>query len=230
MSYIIYFLIGALLDILSVIDLKAVQHNKAFKSAFVSFLSTMIGYYVYAEIIKAPEYVWELFAYALGGSVGAYLIIKRVMMIDKKDVDKLSKHWKDIKYFTITEILNGRDVPEELLENIIPTVKVLDKLREFYGKPIYINSTYRPASYNKAVGGKPKSLHLEFNAIDFTVENIKDLPKLYGTLCEWDAKDGFLPVLAKPSGNLGLGIYKRFLHIDTRAVLGRTSPARWSGN
>jgi len=26
---------------------------------------------------------------------------------------------------------------------------------------------------------------------------------------------------------MGLGLYKTFIHIDTRGVLGRKSPARW---
>jgi uncharacterized protein YcbK (DUF882 family) len=133
-----------------------------------------------------------------------------------------------IEHFTPREILNGRDVPDNLLQNIIPTVKVLNDLREKYGYPIYINSTYRDKDYNKAVGGKKNSLHLEFNAIDFTVKNQKDLKSLYEILDKWDKTEGlFQTILPKPKGNFGLGLYPNFIHLDTRSILNRRSPARW---
>lgn len=132
-----------------------------------------------------------------------------------------------IKHFTPKEILNGRDVPDDLLDNIIPTVKVLDVLREWYGKPIYINSTYRDKDYNKAVGGKPKSLHLEFNAIDFSIKNHNDLQKLYDKLNEWDGTDNLFEMLPKKRGNFGIGLYPTFIHLDTRSYIGRKAPARW---
>lgn len=132
-----------------------------------------------------------------------------------------------IKHFTAKEILNGRDVPDELLDNIIPTVRVLDLLREKYGKAIYINSTYRDKDYNKAVGGKKNSLHLDFNAIDFTVVNKKDLKQLYETLDAWDKTDNLFDFLPKRTGNMGIGLYDNFIHLDTRSTLNRKAPARW---
>ena len=72
-----YFIIGALLDILGTIDIKAVQNGRAFKSAFVSFVNTVISYVVFYYIIQSPQYLLEIFFFALGGSVGAYIIIKR---------------------------------------------------------------------------------------------------------------------------------------------------------
>lgn len=130
-----------------------------------------------------------------------------------------------IKYFTPNEIKRGWDVPDNLITNIFPTLRALDKLREDYGKPIYVNSTYRSPEYNRAVGGKMRSLHLEFNAIDFTVENHFDLVQLYRTLDGWD-KNHFFEFLPKPY-SMGIGRYNTFIHLDTRAVLGRITPARW---
>lgn len=135
-----------------------------------------------------------------------------------------------LKYFTEREVEMGRDVPIHLLNNILPTIKVLDALREEYGKSIFINSSYRSPEYNKAVKGKPKSLHLEFNAIDFTVENRKDLGKLFNILEEWDAEKGKFSFLPKVNGNMGIGLYTgRFIHLDTRSILSRPAPARWRG-
>lgn len=135
-----------------------------------------------------------------------------------------------LKHFTERELEMGRDIPADVIDNIIPTARVLDELREFYGEPIFVNSTYRSPEYNKAVKGKPKSLHLQFNAIDFTVEKRSNLEMLFETLLEWDAQKNKFPFLPKTNGNMGLGFYKgRFIHIDTRSTLERTAPARWRG-
>jgi hypothetical protein len=135
-----------------------------------------------------------------------------------------------LRHFTEREIEMGRDIPANIIDNIIPTARILDELREVYGSPIFINSSYRSPEYNKAVKGKPKSLHLEFNAIDFSVENRKDLGKLFDILERWDAEKNKFDFLPKPNGNMGIGLYSgRFIHLDTRATLDRIAPARWRG-
>lgn len=128
--------------------------------------------------------------------------------------------------FTMEEITMGRKIPDNLLWNILPTIRVLQELRNWYERPILINSSYRSASYNKLVNGSKKSLHLEFNAIDFTVADKKDLKKLYLQLDIWD-KEHHFKFLPK-AGSMGIGFYEnRFIHLDTRATLKRVSPARW---
>lgn len=72
----VYFVVGALLDILGTIDIKAVQNGKALRSASVSFLNTMLSYIMFYYIIQSPQYLLEITAFSLGGSVGAYYIIK----------------------------------------------------------------------------------------------------------------------------------------------------------
>jgi len=131
-----------------------------------------------------------------------------------------------ITNFTIDEITMGRNIPEQLLWNILPTIRVLQNLRSKYDKPIFINSSYRSPAYNKLVRGKKKSLHLDFNAIDFTVVKKEDLESLYLQLDIWD-KEHHFKFLPK-SGSMGLGLYEnRFVHLDTRRVLKRVSPERW---
>lgn len=133
-----------------------------------------------------------------------------------------------IQHFTGKEICNGWDIPDGLLYNILPTIRVLNVIREWYNKPIYINSTYRSPNYNKAVGGKPKSLHLDFNAIDFTVRNKKDLKRIFNEIIRLDSTINAFNFLPKPKGNFGTEYYDgRFIHLDTRSTLGRRSPARW---
>lgn len=128
-----------------------------------------------------------------------------------------------VTHFTVAEIKMGRIIPPELYYNILPTVLVLNDLREWYGKPIIIHSTYRSPEYNKAVGGKPKSLHLKFNAIDWTVKRISDLEMLYNKLDEWDRANLYAYAF-------GLELYERgnFIHLDTRGLFGMRR-ARWNG-
>ena len=69
-------MIGAMLDILATIDVKAIQHGRALRSATVSFINTMISYLVFYHIITSPEYFMEIIAFSLGGAIGAYFIIR----------------------------------------------------------------------------------------------------------------------------------------------------------
>lgn len=126
-----------------------------------------------------------------------------------------------VKWFTAEEICMGRDIPIDLFHNIYPTVLVLDALREWYGKPIFVHSTYRSPEYNQAVGGKKNSLHLKFNAIDFGIKNFKDLRMLYEKLDGWDVE-------GKYEYKFGIGLYERqqFIHLDTRGLFGMKR-ARW---
>lgn len=147
-----------------------------------------------------------------------------------------------IKYFTLNEILNASptkkyqlsDIPEDIQWHLRTTLQVLDALRDYYGKRILLNCTFRDVEHNKEVGGALNSMHLVFNAIDWTVDNKADLPKLYEVLNHWD-RTGYYKFLLHPS-QMGLGYYfdhvkniPRFIHLDTRGYIGRLAPSRWDG-
>ena len=126
-----------------------------------------------------------------------------------QDIKVLDEEFQRLKitHFTGKEICNGWDIPDDKLLNIIPTVRVLNTLRDWYGSPFYINSTYRSPEYNKAVGGKPKSLHLDFNAIDFTVMDKKDLVTIFDKISALDTQYGLFNFLPKTRGNFGTELY-----------------------
>lgn len=95
-----------------------------------------------------------------------------------------------MKYFTISELcksdtankLGIKNIPsEEIKENLTALVEnVLDPLREWYGKPIYVNSGYRCPELNKAVGSKAKkSQHLYGQAADIDVNSKSENKKLF---------------------------------------------------
>lgn len=139
--------------------------------------------------------------------------------------------------FTISEILkkySETEIPQHLIPNIIPTLKVLQTIRTVINTPILINSAYRNPSHNQLVEGKPNSLHLIFNAIDFsvpaydhsTLQHLFTLIKSrnFVTLCHFNEINYTLtPNL------MGIGLYQSFIHIDTRGLLARPSPAEWYG-
>lgn len=94
-----------------------------------------------------------------------------------------------MKYFSFQEFersdtayRHGIDntMPEMAKKNVAVLVdKVLDPLREAWGKPITVTSGYRCAALNKAVGGVPTSMHLTGNAADITTGNEVDNRRLY---------------------------------------------------
>lgn len=80
------------------------------------------------------------------------------------------------KYFTIAEMMRSETaqkkridnkIPKDCLGNVLQLIeRVLDPLREAYGKPIIVTSGYRCPALNKAVGGSPTSDHMTGCAAD----------------------------------------------------------------
>lgn len=88
-------------------------------------------------------------------------------------------------------------------------VNSLQTIRDHYKKKIYINSGYRCAKHNKAVGGSASSQHTKGKAADIVVKGIA--PKE-------------VAAFAESIGIKGIGLYDTFVHIDTR-----TNKAYWQG-
>lgn len=80
------------------------------------------------------------------------------------------------KYFTIEELCASDTAKKKGIknepdararENLTHLIEeLLDPIRESWGKPIYVNSGYRCAKLNKAVGGVSNSQHLYGEAAD----------------------------------------------------------------
>ena len=81
-----------------------------------------------------------------------------------------------MKYFTIKELCRSTTADRKGIDNrcgsdteanLTALVdSVLDPLREWYGKPIIVNSGYRCPALNKAVGGATTSQHMSGQAAD----------------------------------------------------------------
>lgn len=94
-----------------------------------------------------------------------------------------------MKYFTIAEMAKSETadrkgidnrIPKDLLPNVENLItKVLDPLRAWYGRPVYVNSGYRCPELNRAVGGVGTSYHLTGCAADIDVYSRTENQKLF---------------------------------------------------
>lgn len=90
-----------------------------------------------------------------------------------------------MKYFTIRELIKSTTAIERHIDNspskeverslTALVEKILDPLREAYGKPIVVTSGYRCAKLNKFVGGAPSSQHVKGEAAD--IRSVQDTPE-----------------------------------------------------
>ena len=107
---------------------------------------------------------------------------------------------------------------ESLWPNIIPTLIVLDELRETLGAVITLTSTYRSPAYNAAIKGEPGSFHMKYRAIDFQCAS--------GSPSQWAQRlksfRGRSFTLPGNGGTFafrgGVGLYPTFVHVDTRGT------------
>ena len=116
----------------------------------------------------------------------------------KRDGDgKVSKH------FRVREFASKDGSDKVLIDDDLVTL--LENIREAAGgKAITINSGYRSPEHNAAVGGVSNSQHVKGTAADIVVEDTD--PLTVGQIAEH-----FLNTKG------GIGVYKSFTHVDTRA-------------
>lgn len=93
------------------------------------------------------------------------------------------------------------------------SMDMLQELRDLLGKPLMVNSAFRPHRYNRKIGGAASSKHLTGKAFDISMENHDP--------AQFEAA-------ARQVGFKGFGFYKRnnFIHIDTRSKAGEWGK-RW---
>ena len=95
--------------------------------------------------------------------------------------------------------------PPNLWHAIVPTLWVADQLRRHLGYPLIITSAYRSKEYNKKCGGAVHSQHKNNTALDL-------IPRVTPT----EAFNALKKMRDAGTFRGGLGLYKSFVHIDTR--------------
>jgi zinc D-Ala-D-Ala carboxypeptidase len=109
-------------------------------------------------------------------------------------MENVSKHITlDEAITSATALRNGiNNSPDSVTFERMKLVanKCFEPLREWYGKPIRINSFYRSQLLNVKVGGSSTSQHVKGEAIDISAGNKVENKKLYdwliANLPEWD--------------------------------------------
>lgn len=101
------------------------------------------------------------------------------------------------KYFTLGEMCKSDTALAKRINNT-PTDQAtigrlntlmeecLDKVREMWGKPIGVNSGYRSAELNRAVGGAVNSQHLRGEAADISTGTKENNRKLFDMIVASD--------------------------------------------
>lgn len=100
-----------------------------------------------------------------------------------------------MKYFSFKEFEKSSVATSKGIDNTIKDMhvkhniellvsKILDPLRETYGKPITISSGYRCDALNRAVGGSKTSQHCSGKAVDIVSKN--NNRKLYELIIKLD--------------------------------------------
>lgn len=97
-------------------------------------------------------------------------------------------------YFTIKELTRSYKADELKIDNTpsdnaIAKLEdlinnVLDPARRMLGEPIHVNSGYRCAKVNSAVGGEETSQHIKGEAVDITTGSRKGNRRLFDILKE----------------------------------------------
>lgn len=119
------------------------------------------------------------------------------------------------KNFSLQEFNSkcGRDIPNEILPNIIELAKNLQVLRDAVNKPISITSGYRSPEHNAKVKGAKNSQHIKGTAADIKVAGMT--PKEVALVIEGLIEQGKIK-------EGGIGIYRTWVHYDIRG-----KKARW---
>ncbi|KAA9018288.1 D-Ala-D-Ala carboxypeptidase family metallohydrolase [Sphingobium limneticum] len=79
---------------------------------------------------------------------------------------QLSKHFTLAEMTVTTSGLANNPNPQQLAR-LTATAQAMEPVRALLAAPIRVNSGFRSAAVNKAVGGKPTSAHAQGYAVDF---------------------------------------------------------------
>ena len=112
-----------------------------------------------------------------------------------------------MKWFSMNEFEChcGCRMPDSARANIVALVEqVLDPARERYGKPVCVNSGYRCARHNAAVGGVANSQHLRGEAADICCSDNERLSKIIEENGRYDQLIRYMG----PGGKI------RFIHVS----------------
>ena len=75
-TFLVYFAVGLVYDVILTIDTKAVAAGNGWLSAVCSFVATIFSVFILANIVLSGDILIPTLGYALGGSAGAYWAVR----------------------------------------------------------------------------------------------------------------------------------------------------------
>mgnify|MGYP000061177918 CR=1 FL=1 len=99
------------------------------------------------------------------------------------------------KYFTMEEMLRSNTATRKHIDNqptaeqaanLIDTCQQMDRVREFLGHPILVQSGYRSMKLNAAIGGSKTSSHMQGYAVDFVCPGFGSIQEVFDALKKSD--------------------------------------------
>ncbi len=127
-------------------------------------------------------------------------------IIERYNLMELDKDIQLTENFNLREFYcKGERPPEELIPNIQRVADNLQMIRNYFGKPIHINSGWRCEKHNSQLdNASKKSFHLSGLASDIRMSGISPL-----TIYKWAKQN---------TAFKGFGIGNTYLHVDLRPV------------
>jgi uncharacterized protein YcbK (DUF882 family) len=104
--------------------------------------------------------------------------------------------------FTLEELLTKNKV-DTFTKLELGVLVLLQTIRDEFGYPVVVSSSYRSKTYNKSKSGATASRHMIGDAIDSHPKDSKRLMSYKKLIMGMDIPGG-------------MGIYPQFVHIDTR--------------
>ena len=117
---------------------------------------------------------------------------------------------KEMTKSQIAELYHIENTPnKEVIENLKKVMYILDMIRVYIRKPIFINSGYRCKRLNEMVGGVQNSMHTKGLAADFRTGEKEDIKIMFE----------FLKANQKKFKIIELINYKTFIHVGVSETL-----------
>lgn len=104
--------------------------------------------------------------------------------------------------FTLGELLTKNKI-DTFTKLELGVLALLQTIRDNFGYPVVVSSSYRSNAYNKSLDGATSSRHMVSDAIDSHPKDKRRLPAYKKVIAKMDIPGGF-------------GIYPDFCHVDTR--------------
>lgn len=121
-------------------------------------------------------------------------------------------------YFNIKEMTKSQTAElhhidntptKEVVENLKKVMYILDIVRAYIGKPIFVNSGYRCKKLNEMVGGVQKSMHTKGLAADIRTREKEDINTMFEFLKKNQEKFKIIELIKYPT----------FIHVGVSETL-----------